>query len=790
VQGLFSKPIQDTGLYASVAPDNAGPAAPTLTYIVPRELADSIAVGDRVTVPLGPGDRHADATVVGLTRRSNIDTNRLKPINSRKGTRLPFPLTDLALWIARYYAAPPGPVFTSMIPAAVRQRVGERTAAAYEPTGRNQSNPDAPLTPTALDAWQRLTQLPNLTFPAEKRSLQHALELKTAAPLNRLVKAGLLRETTITAVRPATTAPSLGLEHTDPNPHTLTHDQNNAANAVINALGSFQPFLLHGVTGSGKTEVYLHALNACLQAGNAGIVLVPEIALTPQTAGRFVARFGQQTVAVLHSGLSASRRHEQWNRLATGDAKVAVGARSAIFAPFPEHLPLGLIIVDEEHDASYKQDQTPRYHARDVALKRAQLQSCPAVLGSATPSLESWLNANGYSKHPNQRKPRYKLLSLPSRVLKTPMPRVHIVDLTEERKRTNNTSNTLTAIGPTLENHLRHTLERNAQAILLLNRRGYASYIACASPACGFTLACNNCDTHLVFHKPHLPKTQQRQAFVKCHHCLELNRLPQACPESGHKLSLLGFGTQRLEEELTARFPQLAEPHALRRLDADTMHRAADYHDALQAFRQGQTRVLIGTQMIAKGLDFPAVELVGVVNADTALAIPDFRATERTFQLVAQVAGRAGRAADSAHHARVLVQTIEPHHPAIRHAANHDFPAFANEELAIRAALDPPLPPVGRMARLLVRSTDYEQATNAAANCRRFLQNAQIHGLTIRGPFDAPIARIAKKHRIATDLQAHTNEPIQHALAHLHEIPRKDTLRCELLVDNDPLSLY
>mgnify|MGYP006272682813 FL=1 len=526
------------------------------------------------------------------------------------------------------------------------------------------------------------------------------------------------------------------------------------------------------------------------RSGNAGIVLVPEIALTPQTAGRFVARFGQQSVAVLHSGLSASRRNEQWTRLATGDAKVAVGARSAVFAPFPQHLPLGLIIVDEEHDSSYKQDQTPRYHARDVALKRAQLQRCPVILGSATPSLESWLNATGLTNKTHKRPARYTLLSLPTRVLKTPMPPVEIVDLTEERKRANNHSNTLTALGPTLQEHLRRTLERNAQAILLLNRRGYASYIACASPACGFTLACNNCDTHLVFHKPHLPKTQHQQAFVKCHHCLELNRLPHACPDSGHKLSLLGFGTQRLEEELTTRFPELKQPHALQRLDADTMHRAADYHHALQAFRQGSTRVLLGTQMIAKGLDFPAVELVGVVNADTALAIPDFRATERTFQLIAQVAGRAGRAADSAHNARVVVQTIEPHHPAIRHAANHDFNSFASEELATRAALDPPLPPVGRMARLLVRSTNYEQATNAAANCRRFLQNAQIPGLTIRGPFDAPIARIAQKHRIATDLQAHTNEPIQRALAHLHEIPRKDTLRCELLVDNDPLSLY
>jgi primosomal protein N' (replication factor Y) len=518
--------------------------------------------------------------------------------------------------------------------------------------------------------------------------------------------------------------------------------------------------------------VYLRAIQAVLDRGGSAIVLVPEISLTPQTAGRFIARFGAERVAVLHSALTASQRNLQWTRVAGGEARVVIGARSAVFAPVdPSRAPLGLVVIDEEHDSSYKQDSLPRYHARNVALKRAQLASCPVVMGSATPSLESWHAATAA---------RVGLLTLHERVGGGRLPAVEIVDLAQERRARDDSSQRIHSLGPRLEHALRGALDAGGQAILLLNRRGYASYIHC--PASGWVLTCDRCDATMVFHKA--PRIVGG-GVVRCHHCLAEQRLPGACPESGERLSLFGAGSQRLEEELARKFPDLALGASLLRLDSDSMRKASDYFEALDAFRRGEARVLVGTQMIAKGLDYPNVRLIGVVNADTAINLPDFRAAERTFQLVAQVAGRAGRSAASAS-ARVIVQTWNPREPALRYAARHDYPGFATHELALRESAR--LPPITRMARIVVRDPDHHRATNAALALHRSLVELREPRLRLRPPAPCAITRIAGQHRVAIDLLAPGVGPIQRALTHLRNEGRlkADT---HTAVDVDPTAL-
>ena len=456
-------------------------------------------------------------------------------------------------------------------------------------------------------------------------------------------------------------------------------------------------------------------------------MLVPEIALTPQTVGRFAARF--DSVAVLHSGQTAAARHEQWRRIRQGKARVVVGARSAVFAPCPEP---GLIIVDEEHEHSYKQDQLPRYHARDVAVKRGQLLGIPVVLGSATPSLESYYNATV--------KNSYRLLTLPDRVASLRLPAVRIVDMQDERRKRQEYTGKggIHLLSVQLEVALRRTLDEGGQAMLLLNRRGFANYIACSDRRCGWMVNCEYCDATMVYHKD---RRLQAGGNVRCHHCQAEQLLPERCPVCGRKVTIFGLGTQRVEEELAAKFPNARHL----RMDSDVMRTGRDYHHCLDQFRSGEVDVLLGTQMIAKGLDFPNVRLVGVISGDTSLYMPDFRAEERTFVLIAQVAGRAGR---SEKPGLVIVQTFNPDNAAIRYASKHDYDGFAVRELALRQEVD--LPPASRMARIVVRNRDYaachEQARDLAHRLEHF--NAQQGSqVLVRTPMPCPIARIAGYHR-------------------------------------------
>jgi len=455
-------------------------------------------------------------------------------------------------------------------------------------------------------------------------------------------------------------------------------------------------------------------------------VLVPEIALTPQTVARFMHRF--DSVAVLHSGLTAAQRHEQWRRIREGDANIVVGARSAVFAPLPK---VGVIIVDEEQENSYKQDQLPRYHARDVAVKRGQLLGIPILLGSATPSLESYDNAT--------RRGSYQLIELPDRVMNMKLPRVELVDMIAERRKRRGVH----LLSSRLEHVLEHTLHDGGQAMLLLNRRGYANYIACPDQNCGWLKSCDYCDVTMVYHKD---KRLPTGGNVRCHHCGAEQLLPQHCPTCSRKVTVFGLGTQRVEEELVRKFPELR----YQRMDSDVMRTGRDYHDTLESFRKGELQVLVGTQMIAKGLDFPNVRLVGVVSGDTSLHMPDFRAAERTFQLITQVAGRAGRSDEPG---KVIVQTFNPDDITIRFAAQHDYPGFAKYELAQREQVM--LPPFSRMARIVVRDRENDACFEHAQKLWQHLQinnDAQGKRVRLRGPMPCPISRVAGYYRWQIEL--------------------------------------
>ena len=551
-------------------------------------------------------------------------------------------------------------------------------------------------------------------------------------------------------------------------------------------------FLLHGVTGSGKTEVYLQALAHALAQGKGAIVLVPEISLTPQTVERFKARFSsgklQTLVAVLHSHLSAGERHDEWHKIRQGRARIVIGARSAIFAPVE---PLGLIIVDEEHEHTYKQEEAPRYHARDVAIMRGRMESAVVVLGSATPSLESYYNC---------RKGKYTLLELPERVDNQKMPRVRVVDMRQAARGEKG----IPIFSRQLKEAIQQRLERHEQTILFLNRRGYATALQC--PKCGYVAECPNCSLALTYHRP--------EQKLRCHICGHMENVPGICPNAkcgNPAIRYAGLGTQKVEDTLARLFP-----HArVRRMDADTMKRKDDYRRTLGDFRAGKTDILVGTQMIAKGLHFPNVTLVGIIYADLALHQPDFRAGERTFQLLTQVAGRAGRGDVEG---EVFVQAFSPFHPAIQYARRHDFPGFYEQEVEFREQLK--YPPVSRVALLTLKGRNEDKVKFSAEHLKRELEkNLNIaesngragsplpaarkqtedgaHGVTrptnfrdliISGPAPAPLLRAETFYRYQIMLRTRAMSRLSQQLAKIVEavaLPEDVTLA----VDIDPVNL-
>jgi len=553
-------------------------------------------------------------------------------------------------------------------------------------------------------------------------------------------------------------------------PFSLNAAQTGALETITAGLGAFHPFLLYGVTGSGKTAVYLAAMQKALDRGLASILLVPEIGLTPQMAGLLDQAFGQK-VALLHSALTPEERSEQWRRILRGDAPIVVGTRSAIFAPAPN---LGLILVDEEHDQSYKQEETPRYNARDVAVMRAKLAGAVAVLGSATPSLESWQNAA---------QGKYTRIELGDRVMNRPLPEVELIDMRREFKETGQDQ----LFSRSLVEQTRAALERGEQALILLNRRGYSFAVICR--ACGEKLECENCAIALTHHKAAAEDSGLAQAGqrLECHYCGFRRTVPARCPKCGSEhLYYLGAGSQQGEERLAEIFPGAR----IGRMDRDTVRGRYDLEQLLARLHAGEINLLVGTQMIAKGHDIHSVTLVGVVGCDHALSMPDFRAAERVFQLMTQVSGRAGRGELPG---RVVVQTYYPDHYAIVAATAHDYSAFAERELKYRRWMH--YPPFGVLANVLVQSQKMEEAAGWAATLGKYLvqsQKVSQNAGTVRvlGPCAAPIARIKGIYRFHMILKAASrkalNAALREMLAHAGEagIPRRN-----LIVDVDALRL-
>ncbi len=767
-------PADPDARYARVAIERGMDRMDGLSY----RVEDEVVVGQRVVVPVGRGNTATGGYVIetgGQELLDGFDPRKVKPIGRVERAIIPASLLELAQWMSMYYMCPLGMVLSSVVPAAVKADTG-RVKKTKLILGQPPTNEQlGALSPGARRAWAAIQAQPELKYPMDARLLSSRIGEKSVASVNRLILAGVLVETQVEQIR----APKLFdvLEDAESGTHTLTAAQEQLVEGVAESFGRFAPHLIYGVTGSGKTEVYINLVRRVLDRGERALLLVPEIALTPQTAGRFVHTFADAGVAVLHSGLTKSARNQQWALAASGEARVVIGARSAVFAPLTN---LGLIIVDEEHDGSYKQDQLPRYNARDAAVKRAQIEQCPVVMGSATPSLESWHNAKAG---------RYTRWSLPERAGGGTLPQVRIANmaLDEERMRAPKSfgANHDFSIGRTLGGLLEQTIQDGRQAILLLNRRGFASVLVSSDRASGWRLECDQCDTTMVVHKGSVRQTGGKR-FVRCHHCLSEQLIPKACPITGKPVVELGVGTQRVEDELSLRYGEslgLIAGETFERVDADTMKRASDYFEVLDRFRRGELRVLLGTQMIAKGLDFPNVSLVGVLSADTAMHLPDFRAEERTFQLVSQVAGRAGRGTQPG---CVIVQTLNPHASSITRAARHDFEGFASDELGARHQSG--LPPFVRMVRIVVRDPKHDDAHRHALEIAQLLREAADPRVQIQGPMPCNINRIANFYRFEIQMLCPSPKPMQDAMQHVRE---QELLKSDsrVAIDVDPIWL-
>ena len=686
-------------------------------YLIPEHLQGQIAVGSQVAIPFGRTE--ARGYVVALADSSPHPN--LKAISDRVGRReLVDPrLLELARWMALYYVAPVANAIRTVLPAVVRQR-----GKGFQQ--RLMVIPAAPATEEATLAALRERS-------PRQASVLDELLAHGEMFLSRLVRAARTTAATVRALekkgfvhisrRAERHDPLAGMELLRTGPLALMEQQAAALALVRQSIDTQQPpvVLLHGVTGSGKTEVYLQAIQHVLDRGKSAIVLVPEIALTPQTIERFRSRFGE-AIAVLHSALSGHERYDEWHRLKEGQARIAIGARSALFAPMKD---LGLIVVDEEHESTYKQEEAPRYHARDAAVMRGRLEGCAVVLGSATPALETTYNAQVG---------KYNRVVLPHRVDHRTLPRVQVVDMRVEAEREGHP----VAFSSALVEAIRARLDRAEQTMLFLNRRGYASSLVCRR--CGHVARCRQCSVALTYHK-----TSDR---LLCHICGESQRVPRRCPNAECRdpsFSFTGLGTQRIEAIMARLFPRAQ----VQRMDSDTTARKHAHSRILGDFRTGKIDILVGTQMIAKGLHFPNVTLVGVIFADLTLHMPDFRAAERTFQLLTQVAGRAGRG-DVA--GEVIIQTYTPHHPAIQAARRLDYDMFYDQEIEFRREFQ--YPPFMRLACVTIRSRSEDKARLSAQEFARHLGGRLAPEVALSDPSPAPLARMRGEYRFQLLLRA------------------------------------
>ncbi len=735
-------------------------------YLIPPEFEGRIEVGSRVKVPFGP--REVMGCVTAVIEES--PHTKLRPISKVVGRQsLVTPkVLDLARWMADYYCCPVETALRSVLPEAVRQQEDGWRERLYVRLH--------PRTGEVPKLTQRQREIWTLIEEWKEIPLQEVLRLTgaTAETVRRLEDKGLVTIAPQVSERdPYARDVILPTQPLVPNPEQAAALEK--ITAVLDAPSTARPpsgtavtepasttFLLHGVTGSGKTEIYLQAIAHALAQGKGAIVLVPEISLTPQTVERFKARFCagtlQTLVAVLHSHLSAGERHDEWHKIRQGRARIVIGARSAVFAPVD---PLGLIIVDEEHEHSYKQEEAPRYHARDLAVLRGQREGAVVVLGSATPSMESYYNV---------KRGKYVLLELLTRVDDQKMPLVRVVDMRQEARKEKG----IPIFSEILKEAITRRLERKEQTILFLNRRGYSTSLQC--PKCGYVAGCPNCSVALTYHR-------QRQKLC-CHICGHEAEAPTACPEPECRnpaIRYSGLGTEKVEDTLRRLFP-----HArIQRMDSDTLKRKDDYRRILGDFRVGKIDILVGTQMIAKGLHFPNVTLVGIIYADLSLHMPDFRSGERTFQLLTQVSGRAGRGDVEG---EVVVQAFTPFHPAIQYARRHDFVGFYDQEIEFREQLN--YPPLSRVALLTLKGRNEDKVKFSADHLRRELdkQLAGWKGLIVAGPAPAPLLRAETYYRYQIMLRTRLMSRLSRVLNTLSQtlaLPEDITLT----IDIDPVNM-
>lgn len=792
------------------------PLEQAFTYRLPETLQHRVQPGCRLLVPFGP--RKLTGMVLAL--RPDAPQGHIKealrlvdeePVLSAE-------LISLGRWISQYYCAPLGEVLRSMTPLsgevhktklysltdAGRDAARQLLLAAEDedptiqllrllearPLSGSYLQKKVPSATNAIRSLEKkgfiaiedleaerdplrassarlrasyLARAPEGTkLPKRERELlaflelhpgEHNLEQLESSVKGASQAARSLARRNLIALEPEppriSFAPSLA-------PRTLNPHQLEAYQQIEAALrkDKFQTFLLEGVTGSGKTEVYLKSIDAAIALGRSALLLVPEIALTPAVASQFFHRFGDR-VAILHSAFHDAERAEQWRRIRSGQATVVVGTRSGVFAPVQN---LGLVVIDEEHDASYKQQETPRYNGRDVAIVRAREAGAVVVLGSATPSLESRYNAE---------RGKYALIRLPERIEQRPLPDVEVIDMRQEFLETRE----LATFSRRLIESIDERLKRGEQTMLLLNRRGFSSFVACR--ACGERLECVNCAVTLTYHR--------RDRRMLCHYCNYAQKVPSVCPKCGSEyLNFIGTGSEKVEEELHRDFPKTR----IARMDRDTVSGKRHFESILNGFREGHYDILVGTQMIAKGHDIPNVTLVGIVSADVGLGLPDFRAAERTFQLLTQAAGRAGRGNLPG---IVLIQTINPEHYAVRLASEQNYEGFYQKEIQFRKLMR--YPPFAALANVLVRSQDQENALAMSTELGRMLDPAP-EGVKVLGPAEAPVPKLKSEFRYQLLLKAADRRVLNQTLRDLQRFAREQKWPATaLVIDVDPLTL-
>jgi primosomal protein N' (replication factor Y) (superfamily II helicase) len=800
------------------------------TYRVPAEATP--VVGGRVLVPFR--QQRLTGIVVELhDRQPSVATKTIQGVLDVSPV-LDGQLLRLGRWIADYYLAPLGEVFRTMLPLsaefkrAVAYRITKEGQLALHLAGMSGSSARSRRTPEEQAAEFRVLDYMAAQESAPEESIQVREEtLRSGTRVSRPILSGMVRKKwlireDVSAMRNATRIVKIALltsiegrlndnqrrlveilaasggrlpvetlqalevprttlgtlvkrglieiieetaafavSRSKPRPSPFAFDFNSAQQAALNRLRDavrarkFSGILLHGVTGSGKTAVYLAGMRGVLEAGRSALLLVPEIGLTPAVAADLHQIFGDE-VAILHSALSDKERAQQWHRIKSGNARMVVGTRSAVFAPVAD---LALIIVDEEHDSSYKQEESPRYHARDIAVVRAKMANAVVVLGSATPSLESYFNA---------KKNKYALVELPDRVERRPLPEVEIIDMRQEFQETGHEQ----VISRKLAAEIKERFDRKEQVMVLLNRRGYSPVVLCRT--CGKTLECQNCAIALTHHK--------REHKMVCHYCGFTAPVPKTCVHCGSEyVYFLGTGSEKLEELLHGMFPQAR----IARLDRDTVRGHEDFERTLNALSEGELDLLVGTQMIAKGHDIHGVTLVGVVGADSALGLPDFRAAERTFQLLTQVAGRAGRGQSPG---KVVLQTYFQDHYAVQYASRHDFTGFYEKELRFRSWMH--YPPYSALANVLIRSDKLDEALQWSGTLGKWFEQNRHEGVRVLGPAAAPILRLKRDYRYHFVLKSPSREKLNATLrAMLAYAVAQKIPRTQVIVDVDALWL-